>query len=97
MNEHLSSIDYRIAKRPSSLKMTNTFQGVNRDKYIEHCKSSIRCKAEHAFPIVKRDFDCRKAGYRGLSKNLNRFHMLFACANLLMLIRGGRTELFCRA
>ena len=30
-------------------------------------------------------------------KNLNRFHMLFACANLLMLVRGGRTEQFCNA
>ncbi len=26
-DEHLSSIDYRIAKRPSSLKTTNAFQG----------------------------------------------------------------------
>ena len=96
-DEHLSSIDYRIAKRPSSQKTTNAFQGFNWEKYIEHRKSSVRCKVEHAFLVVKRDFGYRKARYRGLKKNLNRFHMLFACANLLMLVRGGRTEQFCRA
>ncbi len=96
-DEHLRSIDYRVAKRPSSLKTTDAFQGFNWEKYMEHRKSSVRCKVEHAFLIVKRDFGYRKARYRGLSKNLNRFHMLFACANLLMLVRGGRTEQFCRA
>ena len=60
-------------------------------------KSSVRCKVEHAFLIVKRDFGYRKVAYKGLKKNLNRFHMLFACANLLMLVRGGRTEQFCNA
>jgi len=27
--------------------------------------------------------------------NMNRFHMLFGCANLLMCIRGGRSKEFC--
>ena len=87
----------RIAKRPSSLKTTDVFKGINWDKFIEHQKSSVRCKVEHAFLIVKRDLGYRKVAYKGLKKNLNRFHMLFACANLLMLIRGGRTEQFCNA
>ena len=96
-NEQLKSMALRIAKRPSSLKTTDVFKGFNWDKFIEHQKSSIRCKVEHAFLIVKRDFGYRKVAYKGLKKNLNRFHMLFACANLLMLIRGGRTEQFCTA
>ena len=49
---------------------------------------------EHAFLIVKRDFGYRKVAYRGIAKNMNRFHVLFGCANLLMCIRAGRTEQF---
>ena len=95
-DEHLKSMALQIAKRPSSLKTTDAFKGFNWDKFIEHRKSSVRCKVEHAFLIVKRDFGYRKVAYKGLKKNLNRFHMLF-CANLLMLVRGGRTEQFCNA
>ena len=93
-DEHLSSIEYRINKRPSSLKITDSYTGYNWDKEIEHRKSSVRCKIEHAFLIVKRDFGYRKTVYRGIAKNLNRFHVLFGCANLLMCIRAGRTETF---
>ena len=96
-DEHRKSIDYRIAMRPSSMKTSNLFEGFNWEKYIEHRKSSVRCKVEHAFLIVKRDFGYRKVVYKGIKKNLNRFYMLFACANLLMLVRGGRTEQFCNA
>ena len=93
-DEHLSSIEYRINKRPSSLKITDSYTGYNWDKEIEHRKSSVRCKIEHAFLIVKRDFGYRKTVYRGIAKNMNRFHVLFGCANLLMCIRSGRTETF---
>lgn len=93
-DEHLSSIEYRINKRPSSLKTTDVYTGINWEKEIEHRKSSVRCKIEHAFLIVKRDFGYRKTVYRGIAKNMNRFHVLFGCANLLMCIRAGRTETF---
>ena len=55
------------------------------------------CRSCNASLIEKRDFGYRKVAYKGLKKNLNRFHMLFVCANLLMLVRGGRTEQFCNA
>lgn len=96
-DEHLKAMALQIAKRPSSLKTTDAYRGLNWDKFIEHRKSSVRSKVEHAFLIVKRDFGYRKVAYKGIKKNLNRFHMLFACANLLMLVRGGRTEQFCTA
>ena len=96
-DEHLNQVEYRIAMRPSSLKTTDKYIGFNWEKYIENRKASVRCKVEHAFLIVKRDFGYHKVAYRGIKKNLNRFHMLFACANLLMLIRGGRTKQFCSA
>ena len=40
------------------------------------------------------DAGTRKVAYRGIAKNMNRFHVLFGCANLLMCIRAGRTEQF---
>ena len=65
---------------------------LNWEKKSEHWEASVRCKVEHAFLIVKRDFGYRKVVYKGIKKNLHRFHMLFACANLLMYIRSGHTE-----
>lgn len=93
-DEHLSHIDYQINKRPSSLKISPEYDGINWDKVIEHRKSSVRCKVEHIFLIVKRDFAYRKVAYRGIAKNMNRFHVLFGCANLLMCIRAGMTDAF---
>ncbi len=96
-DEHLSQVDFRIAKRPGSLKLKSNYIGFNWDQHIEHMKASVRCKVEHAFLIVKRYFGYHKVVYRGIKKNLNRFHILFASANLLMIVRGGRTQKFCNA
>ena len=38
-----------------------------------------------------------KAVYRGIAKNMNRFHILFASANLVMCARAGRSKAFCMA
>lgn len=96
-DEHLSQIDYRICKRPKSIKTPDSYQGINWEKHREHRKSSVRCKIEHVFLIVKRDFGYRKVVYRGIARNMNRFHVLFGCANLLMCIRAGRSADFCEA
>lgn len=93
-DEHLSKVDYRINKRPSSLKTSKDYTGINWDKTIERQKSSVRCKVEHIFLIVKRDFGYRKVVYRGIAKNMNRFNLLFGSANLIMCIRAGRTDTF---
>ena len=55
-DEHTANIDYRIALRPSQLKTSPTYTGINWDRKIEHDKSSVRCKVEHPFLIVKRFF-----------------------------------------
>jgi IS5 family transposase len=47
----------------------------------------VRAKVEHPFLIVKRDFGFTKTRYRGLGKNLNHLHVLFASANYLMRAR----------
>ena len=95
-NEHFSNIDYRIAMKPSTMKMKTT-SGINWDKHIEHRKSSVRCKVEHPFLIVKKGFGCARVVYRGIKKNLNRYHMAFASSNLLMCARAGRTNDYIRA
>ena len=94
-DEHLSKVDFRIAKRPSSRKTTAKYRGINWEKQIEHQKSSVRCKVEHVFLIVKRYFGYCKVSYRGITKNMNRFYVLFASANLVMCLRAGRTKEFC--
>ena len=94
-DEHLKNVDFRMCLRPSQLKTTGkNFDGFCWDQWIEYRKSSIRCKVEHPFLIVKRQFGYCKTAYRGIAKNMNRFYMLFGCANLVMCIRGGRTSEF---
>ena len=90
----LPEIDFRINLRPSSLKMRDSYQGINWDKEAEHRKSAVRCKVEHPFLIVKKYFGYSKVVYRGIMKNMNRFNVLFASSNLLMCLRAGRQQEF---
>jgi IS5 family transposase len=91
-DEVLSLIEFRINMRPSSLKMANDFKGLNWDKKLEHDKSAIRCKVEHPFLIVKKQMGYGKVVYKGLEKNMHRFNLLFASANLIMCSRASRTQ-----
>lgn len=93
-DEHLSSIRYEIARRPSSLNVPRSYKGINWEKAIEHTISSVRCKVEHPFLIVKKRFGYQKTAYKGIAKNMNRFDVLFACSNLLMVIQSGREQCF---
>lgn len=93
-DEKLSQVEFRINKRPSSLKMADDFKGMNWDKKMEHEKSAVRCKVEHPFLIVKRQMGYAKVVYKGIEKNMHRFHLLFASANLIMCSRAGRTKDF---
>jgi IS5 family transposase len=87
-SEHLSSIKYNIAKRPGVVRAMSA-RVLSFDREIEYRKASIRSKVEHPFHIIKNTFGYRKAVYKGLKKNLNRLHILFGSANLLMLARSG--------
>ena len=51
---------------------------------LEQVKSSIRAKVEHPFRVIKRQFGHVKTRYRGLKKNTQQLHTLFALANLWM-------------
>ena len=88
-NEHFSSIDYRIARRPKSLPKVSD-NAYDWERYIEHRKASVRCKVEHAFRIIKCQFGYKKVRYRGLKKNENRLYAMFACANLYSLAIAGQ-------
>jgi IS5 family transposase len=87
-----SKIVYRINQRHSKVKKLP--EGVSREveRKIERIKSSVRSKVEHPFRIVKVLFGYRKVVYRGLFKNLNRLHVLFGSANLLMWAWAGRPQ-----
>lgn len=88
-DEHLCSIDYRINRRPGKLPKVSD-NAIDWERYIENRKSSMRCKVEHLFHIIKNLFGYSKVVYRGLSKNLNRLYMLCASANLVVLARAKR-------
>jgi len=81
-DEHLAGIQWRVAARKGKLAAMAA-----PDRDIESRKASVRAKVEHPFLIVKRDFGFTKTRYRGLAKNRNHLHMLFASANWLMRAR----------
>ena len=86
---HLSRIDYRINRRPGKLPRVSD-KAIDWERYIENRRSSVRCKVEYAFRIIKCQFGYKKTVYRGLMKNENRLYAMFACANLYSLAIAGR-------
>ena len=92
---HLSTIEFRTNVRPSKIKTNKNFPGIQWDRAIESRKSSVRSRVEHPFLTVKHHFGYAKVVYRGISKNLNRFNILFASDNLLKCLRANRTKDFC--
>lgn len=84
-----TQIEYKTNQRPKSVK-------TDIDRQIENRKSSVRCKVEHPFQIIKVIFGYVKTAYKGIAKNMNRLYLLFGSANLLMCIRANRTEEFCK-
>ena len=80
-NEHFSRIDFRINRRPKSLP--HVFDcAIDWEWWIERRKSSVRCKVECVFRIIKCQFGYRKTAYRCLHKNANHLFALFISANL---------------
>lgn len=69
-DEHLSKAEFRTNRRPSSIWVPD-LKKINWDKQMEHRKSSIRCKVEPTFLIVKKQFGYSKVVYRGIAKNMN--------------------------
>jgi len=82
--------DYRINRQLGTFKRcygSGLSYGI--EKQLEFRKSSIRCKVEYVFHIVKDIFKWRKVRYKGLVKNEGHANMLFASANLYMCAASG--------
>ena len=79
---HLSEVEYRVAARKGKLKTMPSH-----DRHVQSRQAGVRSKVEHPFLVIKRDFGFRKTRYRGIGKNRNLLHMLFASSNLLMRAR----------
>ena len=60
-DEHLSKVEFKIAKKPSSLKSKLKNGGIDWDRKIERRKASIRSKIEWPHLVVKRQFDYYRA------------------------------------
>ncbi|MEE3456203.1 MAG: transposase, partial [Succiniclasticum sp.] len=76
-------IKYRICRRPSTLKKLSR-SGQYKARKAEYRKSSVRCKVEHVFGVIKNLFRCRKTRYRGKAKVDSQLKMVFALANLFL-------------
>lgn len=60
-------IKYKINQRPSMIRKLSEKEQ-EKAKKKEHKKSSICCKVEHVFAVVKNIFHYRKTRYQGLKK-----------------------------
>ncbi|XAH21112.1 IS5 family transposase [Xylophilus sp. GW821-FHT01B05] len=79
------SVTWHIAMKPGKRKK------LSKDKVsdvlvhqLEKLKAGIRAKVEHPFRVIKRQFAYTKVRYRGLKKNTQQLHTLFALSNLWM-------------
>ena len=85
-NKQGKKIKYIINRKQSSInKLTKSGQYAAKKR--EHEKSSVRCKVEHVFAVVKRLFGYRKTRYRGLRKQMLKSYIMFALANLYLADR----------
>jgi transposase, IS5 family len=77
-----------VAMRPGKRRALNknTPLGQLLDE-CERIKARIRAKVEHPFRVIKRQFGHLKVRYRGLMKNTQQLHTLFALSNLWMVRR----------
>lgn len=85
-NKQGKKIRYEINRRPSQIrKMSESEQTEIKEQ--EHKKSSVRCKVEHVFGVVKGLLKFKKTRYRGLRKQTAKFNIMFALANLILADR----------
>ncbi|WP_088509275.1 IS5 family transposase [Burkholderia ubonensis] len=81
-------VQWHIAMRPSKRRALNKETALG--ALLEQCeklKARIRAKVEHPFRVIKRQFGHAKVCYRGLMKNTQQLHTLFALSNLWMARR----------
>ena len=77
-------IEWHIALRPGKRRALGNSQQDRLTEQIEQSKASLQAIVEHPFRVIKRQFGFTKVGYRGLAKNDNALHTMFALCNLYM-------------
>ena len=78
-------LQWHIAMKRSKRKALDSQQPIPAlQEKLEQVKSKIRAKVEHPLRVIKRQFGHVKVRYRGLRKNTQQLHTLFALANLWM-------------
>ena len=85
-NKQGKKIKYIINRKKSSISKLSK-SGQYAAKKREHEKSSVRCKVEYVFAVVKRLFGYHKTRYRGLRKQMLKSYIMFALANLYLADR----------
>ena len=90
-NKQGKKIKYIINRKQSSINKLSK-SGQYAAKKREHEKSSVRCKVEHVFAVVKRLFGYRKTRYRGLRKQMLKSYIMFALKTGYLY----HTRLICR-
>lgn len=85
-NKSGKNIKYIINRRPSSIRKLSK-SGQYAAKKRERQKSSVRCKVEHVFAVVKNIFRYRKTRYRDLRKQTAKLNIMFALTNLYLADR----------
>jgi len=85
--QHIEA-NWHVAMRPGKRKTLDLGHPMEAvlDK-LEQVKARIRAKVEHPFRVIKRQFGHMKVRYRGLAKNTEQLHTLFALSNLWMIRR----------
>jgi IS5 family transposase len=84
-NKKRKKIKCIICRKPSTIKKLSK-SGQYKAKKREHKKSSVRCKVEHVFAVVKKLFGYRKTRYRGLRKQTAKNFIMFALENLYLAV-----------
>lgn len=80
------NVAWHVAMRPGKRKSLDkdSLLGSLLNK-LETVKARIRAKVEHPFRVIKRQFGHTKTRYKGLMKNTQQLHTLFALSNLWMV------------
>ena len=66
-DEHLATTDYCVNLRTDIFSKAND-NAIDWICYIERCNSTVCCKVEHVFRIIKCQFGHKKVRYQGLKK-----------------------------
>ena len=77
-------VKWHVAARPSDLTQLPEGKARKRLQQREHCKASVRTKAEHPCRVIKRQFGLTKVRFKGLQKNTAHLLTLFALSNVWM-------------